>query len=290
MNHTVPVENLHPVPHPVALTDREFRLFSKFIEGLCGIKMPGSKKHMIESRLQKRLRGLGLRSFSDYYDLVAGPNGARDELVKMIDAVTTNKTDFFREPAHFTYLTEKVLPALLISGKHGRIRIWSAGCSSGEEPYTLAMVLSEYNRRNQPCDFSILATDICTSVLEKGYKGVYEEERVAPIPQGLRKEYLLRSRDRSLGVVRVAPEIRSLVTFRRLNFLDENFGITEPMHIIFCRNVLIYFDRQTQEKLINRFRDQLIPGGHLFLGHSETINGMNVSLKQVNSTIYRKPA
>lgn len=290
MNDTVPAESPQPALHSVTMTGKEFRLFSKFIEGNCGIKMPESKKHMIESRLQKRLRSLELRSFRDYYDFVVSPKGMRNELVKMIDAVTTNKTDFFREPAHFTYLTETVLPELAGSNNYEGIRVWSAGCSSGEEPYTLAMVLSEYDRKFQRCRFSILATDICTSVLETACKGIYEEEKIAPVPHELRKKYLLRSRDRSLGVIRMAPEIRSLVTFRRLNFLDDNYAIAEPLQVIFCRNVLIYFDRATQEKLINRFCRKLVPGGYLFLGHSETINGMNVPLKHVESTIYRKPA
>jgi chemotaxis protein methyltransferase CheR len=274
----------------ITMSPKDFRLFSSFIENACGIRMPDSKKNMLESRLQKRLRGLGIRSFRDYYDFLISPDGMRDELVSMIDVVTTNKTDFFREPAHFVYLSEKVLPEMIRKGFGGRMKIWSAGCSSGEEPYTIAMLISEYDRKVQSCGFSILATDICTTVLEKAKMGIYEEEKIAPVPFVMKKQYLLRSRDRNRGVVRVAPEIRSHVTFRRLNFLDEEYGIAEPMQIIFCRNVLIYFDRPTQEMLINRFCHNLMPGGYLFLGHSETINGMKVPLEQVNSTIYRKPA
>ncbi len=278
------------VSRSVTMSMKEFRLFSSFIENACGIKMPDSKKNMLESRLQKRLRGLGMLSFRSYYDFLVSPEGARNELVNMIDVVTTNKTDFFREPVHFTYLDEKVLPEMVRKGFGDRLRLWSAGCSSGEEPYTLAMVISEYGRNVHPCRFSILATDICTTVLEKAKTGIYEEEKIAPVPFEMRKQYLLRSRDRDRGVVRIAPEIRSLVTFRRLNFLDDKYRISEPMQIIFCRNVLIYFDRPTQEMLINRFCLNLMPGGYLFLGHSETISGMKVPLEQVNSTIYRKLA
>jgi chemotaxis protein methyltransferase CheR len=289
MDHISRTDNVL-VSRSVTMSMKEFRLFSSFIENTCGIKMPDSKKNMLESRLQKRLRGLELRSFHAYYDFLVSREGSRDELIGMIDAVTTNKTDFFREPAHFMYLTEQVLPEIIGKGFGDRMRLWSAGCSSGEEPYTLAMVISEYDRKVHPCRFSILATDICTTVLEKAKTGIYEEEKITPVPHEMRKQYLLRSRDRDRGVVRIAPEIRSLVSFRRLNFLDENYRIAEPMQVIFCRNVLIYFDRPTQEKLINRFCLNLMQGGYLFLGHSETINGMNVPLEQVNSTIYRKPA
>ncbi len=270
------------------MTDREFRLFSKLIEGSCGIKMPEAKRHMLESRLRKRLRSLDIRSFRDYYDFLQSREGRRSEMVMMIDAVTTNKTDFFREPAHFVYLAEKVLPEIHGSVSGNRLKLWSAGCSSGEEPYTLAMVLSDYAESHGTPDFSILATDICASVLEKAQRGIYEEEKIAPVPLELRKKYMLRSRDRSRGIVRIVPEIRSLVTFRRLNFLDGDFGINDRMDIIFCRNVLIYFDRPTQEKVLTKFCGYLNPGGHLFLGHSETLNGLDLPLAQVTSTIYRK--
>ncbi len=272
------------------MTEREFRLFSKLIEDSCGIRMPEAKKQMLESRLRKRLRTLGISSYRDYYDFLNSREGRRAEMVKMIDAITTNKTDFFREPAHFTYLTEKILPEFLGTTGGGRLKLWSAGCSSGEEPYTLAMVLSEYAENRGAFNFSILATDICTSVLEKAHCGIYEEEKIAPVPHDLRKKYMLRSRDRSLATVRMVPEMRSLVTFRRLNFLDDKFDINEQMHMIFCRNVLIYFDRPTQGKVLNNLCGHLQPGGYLFLGHSETINGLDLPLVQVNSTIYRKPA
>ncbi len=290
MHHPSSPDTHRPSHHAAALTDKDFRRFSALIAGVCGIKMPDVKKHMLESRLRKRLRSLEMHSFRDYYEFLTSPEGRQVEMVPMIDAVTTNKTDFFREPAHFTYLTENVLPELLPSMTSNRVKIWSAGCSSGEEPYTLAMVLSEYARTREHFTFSILATDICTSVLEAAHRGVYDEEKIAPVPHELRKRYLMRSKDRNRKIVRMAPEMRSLITFRRLNFLDNGYGIRDRMQIIFCRNVLIYFDRPTQEKVINNFCRHLQPGGHLFLGHSETINGLDVPLVQVNSTIYRKPA
>ncbi|MRR55505.1 MAG: chemotaxis protein CheR [Deltaproteobacteria bacterium] len=272
------------------MTNREFSLFSQFIESTCGIRMPDSKKLMLESRLQKRLKHLGIGTFQEYYDYLVSKQGLRDELVSMIDVVTTNKTDFFREAAHFTYLTESVLPRIPKIEQQNGIKVWSAGCSSGEEPYTLAMTLSEFARNNLGFRYSILATDICTEVLKSAHRGIYDEEKIAPIPQLLKKRYLLRSKDRSRCIVRVCPELRSKVTFRRLNFMDETFDVESPFRIIFCRNVIIYFDRETQEVLLNKFCRHLLPGGYLFLGHSETLNGLNVPLVQVNSTVYRKLA
>ena len=272
------------------MSTREFTLFSQFIENTCGIRLSEAKKFMLESRLQKRLRYLELSSYREYYDYLVSKQGLRDELVSMIDVVTTNKTDFFREAAHFSYLTESVLPGIPEGELLNGIRVWSAGCSSGEEPYTLAMTLNEYARSCQGFRFSILATDICTDVLESARLGVYEEEKIVPIPYEMKKRYLLRSKDKSRGVVRICPELRSAVTFRRLNLMDESFDVGNPLQIIFCRNVMIYFDRQTQERLLNKFCRYLLPGGYLFLGHSETLSGLDVPLVQVSSTIYQKSA
>jgi chemotaxis protein methyltransferase CheR len=290
MHETLQNNTSRHMPKSSGMTTREFGLFSQFIEKTCGIKMPDSKKLMLESRLQKRLRHHGLSSYREYYDYLVSKQGMREELVSMIDVVTTNKTDFFREAAHFSYLAESVLPWLPEVEIQNGVRIWSAGCSSGEEPYTLAMTLSEYARNSPGFRFSILATDICTDVLKSAKLGVYEEDKIEPIPDEIKKRYLLRSKDKNKGIVRICPELRSAVTFRRLNFMDETFGIGNPLRIIFCRNVMIYFDRQTQEILLNKFCRHLLPGGYLFLGHSETLNGLDVPLVQVNSTIYRKPA
>lgn len=270
------------------LGDREFKRFSEFIEAHCGIRMPATKKTMLEARLQKRLRNLGMDSFRAYCDFLLSPEGIKNELVPMIDVVTTNKTDFFREPVHFDFLNKNILVKIGVSGISRKLRVWSAGCSSGEEPYTLAMILQDFAEKRYGFDFSILATDICTTVLEKAALGIYQIEDVDPVPLELKRKYLLKSRDRSKGMVRIAPELRRLVEFRRLNFMDDGFGISEPMDIIFCRNVIIYFDRQTQEKLLNKFCRHLAPGGYLFLGHSETLNGLDVPLIQVYSTVYKK--
>lgn len=272
------------------LKEREFNRFSKFIYDEVGIKLPPAKKIMVEARLQKRLKALGILSFEEYADYVFSDTGKRDEIIHLIDVVTTNKTDFFREPAHFDYLVKKAIPALMESrntGHRAPLKIWSAGCSTGEEPYTMAMVLSEFETENPGFQSAILATDISTQVLAKARNAIYAEDRVDTIPLHIKKKYLLKSRDKQKGLIRIAPQLRSMVQFRRLNFM-EDFGMKEQMDIIFCRNVIIYFDKQTQERLLNKFCKQLVKGGYLFLGHSETLNGLNVPLTPVASTVYCK--
>jgi chemotaxis protein methyltransferase CheR len=273
------------------MSDAVFLRLSEQIHGTCGIKMPRVKKTMLEGRLRKRLHTLGMSSFDQYCDYVLSPQGAETEYIHMINSVTTNKTDFFREPGHFDYLSRLALPELVNAlglGVKKRLNVWSAACSTGEEPYTLAMVLSEFAEVCPGFRFSILATDISTKVLAKGKSGTYDHERVDPIPISLRKKYLLRSKDKEKGVVRIAPELRAAVHFQRLNLMDEHYGIREPMGIIFCRNVIIYFDRPTQEKLLYRLSQHLAPGGYLMSGHSETFHGMDLPLAQVSSSIYRR--
>ena len=276
--------------HFKSMSNQMFKNFSNFIESRLGIKMPSSKKTMLESRLQKRIRTLGFDSYDKYYQHIFESGGNEEELTLMINLVTTNKTDFFREPAHFEYLTEEALPALMSLQKshYKRLRIWSAGCSTGEEPYTLAIVLSEYASIHDNLTFSILATDISTKVLTHGARGVYQMNKVEPIPINLKKKYLLRSRDKNKNLACMKPELRQVIQFRRLNLMDNEFGIQEPLDVIFCRNVIIYFDRPTQERLLNKFYQNLIPGGYVFMGHSETLNGLMVPLTQVSPTIYRK--
>ena len=270
----------------------DFDRLSEFISDHCGIKMPPAKKTLLESRLQKRLRTLGIGSFHDYCDFIfKGPQGP-GEIVLMIDAVTTNKTDFFREPVHFTYLAETALPEFAQERKPNdgrRFTVWSAGCSTGEEPYTLAIVLNEFAETHPGFPFSITATDISTRVLDKARLGIYEEHQVAMIPTMLKQKYFMRSKDRDKGLVRVAPGLRSLIKFERLNLMDERYAFVEgSMDAIFCRNVMIYFERETQYQLLGRFCRYLRTGGHIFLGHSETVHGFDLPLVRIASTIYRK--
>jgi chemotaxis protein methyltransferase CheR len=275
----------------LTLTDEQFASLSRFIEDELGIKMPPAKKIMLESRLQKRLRALNMKDFGTYLDFVFSTEGMSGELLHMIDVVTTNKTDFFREPDHFYYLLNRLLPeeaARSQWGKRRPMRVWSAGCSTGEEPYTLAMILELFRESDPEFEYSILATDISTRVLEKGATAIYDAEKIEPVPIELRKRFLLRSKDREKRLVRIQPHLRRRVSFQRVNLMQDDFGLDELYHVIFCRNVIIYFERKTQEALLAKLYDQLSPGGYLFLGHSETLTGMQLALRSVAPTIYRK--
>lgn len=286
-------EILRPFTTPPKLTDRQFQRLQEFIEGELGIRMPPVKKVMLESRLQKRLRLLRIGEFEAYLDLAFSEEERAGELIHLIDVVTTNKTDFFREPDHFDILRRRLLPEMYLNEGIGRrepLQIWSAASSTGEEPYTLAMVLAEFARENGDFEFRILGTDISTRVLEAGRKAIYPEERVAPVPEELRKRYLLRSKEKERRLVRIRPELRRLVSFQRQNLMDDRYQVKGPFDVVFCRNVIIYFERPNQERILTRLVRHLKPGGFLFLGHSETLAGMNLSLVSVAPTVYRKPA
>ena len=273
------------------LMNDTFSRISKFINTEYGIQLPQSKKIMVESRLQKRLKKLNISSFSEYVDYVFSPDGGKVELVNMVNLVTTNKTDFFREPDHFEYLLDTVLPEMFNGSRPGLNSIcnaWSCGCSSGEEPYTLSMVLSEFAEHNHSFKNHIMATDVSSKVLEKAKKAVYTENDIAPVPMQLRRKYLLRSRDSSNPLVKIRPEIRNNINFEHLNLMDKQYSVPKRMDLIFFRNVAIYFSRSNQEEIINKICSHLKSGGYLFIGHSESLFNMNVPVKQVGSTVYRK--
>jgi chemotaxis protein methyltransferase CheR len=274
------------------MRQHEFERFSALIYDEAGIKIPPVKKTMLEARLQKRLKALGMHSFEEYADFVFSLEGQRQEMVHLVDVVTTNKTEFFREPQHFDFLVRQVLPNL----RHGRegsalrapFKIWSAGCSTGEEPYTMAMVLYEYAQAHPGFRFTITASDICTRVLKTAKAAIYPEDRVDTISLAFKQKYLLRSKDKKKGLVRICGELRNQVHFHRINLMDDELGIREPQDVIFCRNVIIYFDKPTQARLMQKFHRRLAPGGFLFLGHSETLNGLDVPFQPVGPTVYRK--
>jgi chemotaxis protein methyltransferase CheR len=246
---------------------------------------------MLQARLMKRLRALKLASFEKYYEYLFSEEGRCQELPFFVHQVTTNKTDFFREPAHYAHLTGSVLPTLLDNNTYTYqrpLRVWSSACSTGEEPYTLAMVLSEFAETRQLADYSILATDISPAVLQHAARGVYDESKIGPIPISLRRKYLLRSKDKSKKILRICPEIREKITFQWLNLKADRYTLKERMDIIFCRNVIIYFNRNIQEKVLRNLVSYLFPGGYIFMGHSETLNGFRLPLRQVSSTVYCK--
>jgi len=277
---------------PDTLSARDSQRLRGLIYRECGIHLSAEKELMLEARLRKLMRRLNLPTLSEYCSYVFAGDGGPEELIRLIDAVTTNKTDFFRENRHFDFLIESTLPLLereYRAGTYSVLRVWSAGCSTGEEPYTLSMVLSEYAAARPAFHFHVLATDISTAVLDQARRAVYKADVVRPIASELRRKYLLRAKDRESPLFRIAPELRDLVEFRRLNLMDQDFGFSEQLDIIFCRNVIIYFDRHTREGLLGRLARQLRPGGFLFLGHSETLNGLDVPLTPVGPTVYRKP-
>ncbi len=269
------------------MNDKDFKRFSQFIYSEVGIKLPASKKTMIEARLQKRIRLLGFDNHSEYITFLFSDKGMREELINLIDVVTTNTTEFFREPQHFDILNKTILPEWHAKLGQQTLQVWSAGCSTGMEPYTLAIVLNEYGRSHPGFNYRILATDISTKVLQEAARGVYDEDRILPVPKHLKQKYFLRSRDRTKKLVRVAPELRRMVEFRRLNFM-EDFSMPNLKHIIFCRNVVIYFDKPTQQKLFTKLCRCIAKDGYLFIGHSESLASMQLPLAQTAPTVYRK--
>lgn len=271
------------------LGDKEFQKLSNFIYSNYGIKMPYSKKGMLQARLQNRLRELNHSDFKEYVDYVFSGKDSEVEIIKMIDVVSTNKTDFYREINHFHFLNDHVLPLYQESKDTVTYKVWSSACSSGEEAYTIALALSEFSETNKHFNFSIFGTDISTRILEKAVNAIYPEERINPVPWEQKKKYFLRSKNRENPTVRVIPALRNKTSFMRLNLIDDTYtNIPHDFDLIFCRNVLIYFDRNTQEKVINSLCKHLKPGGYFFLGHSESATGLNVPLKQIKPTIFQK--
>jgi len=273
--------------HDDGLSARDFDRLRSFIQAEFGICLGAEKKTMLEGRLRRRLRELNLNSYRSYCEYLFAQSGQQEEKTRFIDVVTTNKTDFFREPRHFSSLTE-ALPELTSRCGGRPLQVWSAGCSSGEEPYTLAMVLSDYAEKHTGFRFRILATDISTRVLEKAELGVYTAEDVEPLPEALRRKYVMRSRDRASERVRVTPDLRKLVDFRRLNFMEDDYGLEQKSDAIFCRNVIIYFDRPTQARILRKLIHYLVLGGYLFVGHSETLHDMGLPLEPLGPALYRR--
>ena len=269
------------------MSRRNFSRLAAHIYEVSGIKMPETKKTMLEGRLRRRLRAVGVETLDGYCDyLFTGDNLAAEGL-HLINAVTTNKTDFFREPAHFDYLVAHALPSLQARGIR-TLRAWSSACSTGPEPYTLAMVLDDYAARNGGPDYGILATDLDTEVLATARAGIYPAELIDPVPAALRQKYVMASKDPARREVRIVPRLRSAIGFARMNLMDDRYPVGDPMHLIFCRNVLIYFDKPTQKKVVSQLYDCLAPGGYLLLGHSESITGLGLPLQQVANTVFRR--
>ena len=272
-----------------SISARDYSRLRQLIYDEAGINLGSARRTMLEVRIKRRLKELAIHSYGEYCDYLFSPQGAESELSHLIDVVTTNKTDFFREPGHFEQLTATVLPALTsFRVERSPLLVWSAGCSTGEEPYTLAMVLSEYALAHSGFSFRILATDVAETVLQKAALGIYSSESVRPVPPALKVKYFMRSRDRDAGRVRVVPELRRVIDFRRLNFMDPDYGITGKAGVIFCRNVIIYFDRPTQQRILKQLVNCLEAGGFLFVGHAETLHQLDLPLVPIAPTLYRR--
>jgi len=267
-----------------AFTRKDFTHLCALVDRHTGIQLAEGKEDMLYGRLSRRIRKVGLSSFNDYIKLIEQDEHG-EEFGEFINAVTTNLTSFFRESHHFDYLKQTLLPRLLQSNRISRrIRIWSAGSSTGEEPYSIAMSVAE--TMPPGWDVKILATDLDTDVLAHGEHGVYDDSRVEGLDRAVVKRWFVKSRSQP-GKVRVKPELQELIYFRQLNLL-QSWPMKGPVDIIFCRNVIIYFDMPTKQKLMNRYADMLPDGGHLFLGHSEAMNNMSSRFSLCGKSVYQK--
>jgi chemotaxis protein methyltransferase CheR len=272
-----------------SLSDENFVRLSDFIHSYCGIKITQKKKTMLDGRLRRRMRVLNIANINEYCRQLFDGNGrlAETEMAHFIDTVTTNKTDFFREPAHFRFMQEKILPALY-EARRREIRIWSAASSTGAEAYTIAMVLDDFCSAMRGIDYSVIATDINTDVLNKGVAGFYPDIMLDPIPEDYRRRYILLPVNPSRREFRIAPPLRAKVAFSHLNLMDDHYDFDRNFDMIFCRNILIYFDRETQTSVLSKLCGHLRLGGYLFLGHSESINGISLPLRSAANTIFQR--
>lgn len=272
------------------LSDDLFQKYSRLAMEHCGINLHDGKKELLQARLNKRLRATGIKSYKEYYDYLTSHRND-EELVNFLDSISTNLTYFFREPKHFEFLQEVALPELIRAKQKAgnrRLRIWSAACSTGEEPYSVAMCVHSNLKDPERWDFRILATDISTRVLEIAYRGRYPEERVLRVPVALRQIYFRKIKENGgPPLYEIAPVLRDIVTIRRLN-LNEPFPFKGPFDCIFCRNVMIYFNKETQRMLVHRMADYLAPGGYLMVGHSESLTGLDHPLRYIQPSIYQK--
>lgn len=270
------------------LTKTQFVSISNLVKGLCGINLHEGKQALVKARLNKRLRALGLRDFGQYLDRVRDDVDG-SEARMMLDALSTNLTYFFREPRHFEILKAGVVPAILARHKQDRhLRVWSAGCSSGEEPYSIAIALKESIGDLSLWDAGILATDISIRMLGVATRGIYSPERLSKTPARTVLDNFVGAQEPEQEGYRIKDSLRRMVHFARLNLMDP-WPMRGQFDVIFCRNVMIYFDKITQEKLVERFWRQLVPGGTLFIGHSESLTGIRHKFRYVQPTVYEKP-
>jgi chemotaxis protein methyltransferase CheR len=266
-------------------TDKDFHFIRDLVSDKTGIVLSDIKKNMVYGRLSRRLRDLGLTRFADYCRLL--DSGDDGELGEFVNAITTNLTSFFRENHHFDYLASKLLPELINAKQNRRIRIWSAGCSSGEEAYSIAMVVREVMPLEAGWDVKILATDLDSNVLARAEAGIYDSERVQGIQKNRLRKWFRKGRSSCENKVKISNDLRELICFRQLNLMRD-WPLRGGFDLIFCRNVVIYFDKPTQRVLFGRFADLLAENGHLFIGHSESLFKVTDRFQLIGKTIYKK--
>ncbi len=270
------------------LSNADFERLSGFIYKTCGIHLTPVKKVMVQSRLSKILQHSKFDNYTDYLTYAINSQDGSSDLIELIDVITTNKTDFFRESVHYDYLKSVWLPKLISENKSLTFKVWSAGCSTGAEAFTTAFVLEEFKRLNSGFDYLIYASDISTKVLGIANKAIYNLSEVDVVPLEMKRRYLLKSKNPKEKVVRIVAELRKKVEFFYLNLMDENYNLKHQFDLIFCRNVLIYFDQKTRESIIRKLCRYLKKDAVLFLGHSESIINMNLPLKQIQPSIFVK--
>jgi chemotaxis protein methyltransferase CheR len=267
------------------LKEREFRDISRLAYEKFGLELKAEKRELVSARLGKKVREMGCRSFDEYYQRVLRDTTG-EAMIELIDALTTNFTGFLREPSHFEFLRKELLPGWL---KRDRVRLWSTACSTGEEPYTLACALVDALGSAGRPQFEIVATDISSRALREAQRGVYPAARLENLPRGWLRAFFLRGERQWKGYYRVKPELARMIAFRRLNLI-EPLPQAEPFSVILCRNVMIYFDKATQQTVVGQLAGQLEPGGYLLIGHSESLTGIDHSLTYVRPTVYRRGA
>ncbi|MBF0161464.1 MAG: methyltransferase domain-containing protein [Magnetococcales bacterium] len=277
-----------------AISDTDFRRLSEFVYAQCGILMPLAKKRLLTNLMQERLHVVGIQSIKDYMDWVMGSEHSCEELDQFIDIVASREGRFFHEADHFEFLAQTALPEVIKHSGAGISRdfmIWNAGCGAGEEAYTLAIVLLEFSQHYPGIQFKtkVLATDLSSRLLGIASEATYGMDKISSVPLELKRRYFLKSKDPGKRLVRLTPEIRNMVSFRRLNMLDAEFGLREQMDVIFCRDLISHFDPATQNTLIHKVCRYLAPGGYLFLGHSENLTNLRVPLLQSMPAIYQMP-
>jgi chemotaxis protein methyltransferase CheR len=275
------------LPASIAVSDKDFLRFQALIHREAGIWLAPVKKALLVGRLAKRLRELGLTSYGAYFEKVVEDEAER---IRMLDAICTNETHFFREPKHFEFLAQRVLPAWRAEAAEGRraqrIRVWSAACSTGEEPYTIAMEL--LHAFPSGWDLEVLASDLSTKVLDRAAAAIWPIEKAKEIPDPYRKNFMLRGYGAQEGLMKAGPEIREIVRFARVNLVGDGWPAGPPFDLVFCRNVLIYFERQAKTTVVERLLERLDPRGYLFLGHAESLGGFTTLARAVLPTVYQR--